>query len=243
MACSDRILELNGKSEETDVAYYNDAAKYWENIDPTIDGMLGGYGKISNLDLDGSNKFLKLIFKLGDDDEGEELKPPGNAKALDCGAGIGRITRNLLTRYFDSVDLVEQNKNFLNKAVEYLGNSPKVGQFFCSGLQNFNFEPETYDVIWCQWVLGHLTDDHLVDFFKRCVKGLKPNGILVVKENLTSSGQVEKDEDDSSVTRPDELFKEIFSKANLDLLLDLKQVKFPKELYTVKMYALKPKRH
>jgi protein N-terminal methyltransferase len=65
--------------------------------------------------------------------------------------------------------------------------------------------------------------------------------MIVVKENTTSTGEVEKDEDDSSVTRPDEILKDIFSRANLELVRDLKQQKFPKELYQVKMYALQPK--
>jgi len=70
--------------------------------------------------------------------------------------------------------------------------------------------------------------------------GLNPRGLIVVKENVTSTGEVEKDEDDSSVTRPDETLKDIFAQAGLELLRDLKQQKFPKELFQVKMYALKP---
>jgi len=69
------------------------------------------------------------------------------------------------------VDLVEQNKIFLEKAVEYLGKEERPedkSKFFCCGLQNFLPEHQNYDVIWCQWVLGQLTDTHLIDFFKRC---------------------------------------------------------------------------
>ena len=90
---------------------------------------------------------------------------------MDCGAGIGRITKYLLKRHFQCVDLVEQNKIFLEKAVEYIGNDANVerkSRFFCCGLQNFVPEAKTYDVIWCQWVLGQLTDVHLIEFFKRC---------------------------------------------------------------------------
>ena len=71
--------------------------------------------------------------------------------------------------------------------------------------------------------------------------GLTQRGLIVVKENVTSTGEVEKDEDDSSVTRPDEKLKEIFAQAGLDLVRDLKQQKFPKEIYQVKMYALAPR--
>lgn len=54
--------------------------------------------------------------------------------ALDCGAGIGRITGNLLTKFFDKVDLVEQNPKFLEQAKLYLKSSlSRVGQFYSSG--------------------------------------------------------------------------------------------------------------
>ena len=60
-------------------------------------------------------------------------EPPGNSKALDCGAGIGRITKNLLQRFFTSTDLVDQDPKFIEKAKENLKASEKVGEFFCSG--------------------------------------------------------------------------------------------------------------
>jgi len=227
------IIEVNEKKDGTDIDYYNNAADYWASVPTTIDGMLGGFAKISHTDIDGSNKLLKSLFKV----EGG----PGNARALDCGAGIGRITKHLLTKHFERVDLLEQDKHFLEKAVEYLDGNTRVGSLYCSGLQNFDFVPETYDVIWCQWVLGHLTDEHLEAFFVRCIKGLKPGGFLVVKENVTSSGEVERDDEDSSVTRPPELLRTIFERANLSIFKEFKQNKFPKELFDVHMFALRSK--
>lgn len=44
--------------------FYNDAAKYWEKIPATVDGMLGGFGFISNTDIKDSNVFLKSLFKV-----------------------------------------------------------------------------------------------------------------------------------------------------------------------------------
>ena len=75
----------------------------------------------------------------------------------------------------------------------------------------------------------------------RCVAGLRPGGFIVVKENVTSSGEVESDDEDSSVTRPPELLRRIFVHANLELYKELKQNKFPKELYEVHMFALRKK--
>jgi protein N-terminal methyltransferase len=56
---------------------------------------------------------------------------------------------------------------------------------------------------------------------------------------MTSSGKVELDEEDSSVTRPEELLKEIFHRAGLEIIRELQQKKMPTKLYPVKMFALK----
>jgi len=229
------IIEISEKCDETNTEYYSRAADYWQNVTPTIDGMLGGFAKISHTDIDGSNKFLKFLLRGGS--EGE----PGTERALDCGAGIGRITKHLLSKHFQTVDLVEQDKHFLEKARDYLAGNNRVGNLYCVGLQNFSFPPEQYNVIWCQWVLGHLTESHLVQFFRRCSQGLKAGGYIVVKENVTSSGEVEEDEEDSSVTRPPEVLRGIFQKADLSIVKEFKQNKFPKELYAVHMFALRPK--
>ena len=79
-----------------------------------------------------------------------------------------------------------------------------------------------------------------VDFFQRAAQGLKQNGLILVKENVTSTERVEEDKVDSSVTRPPSLLKQILKQANLEIFKELKQNKFPKELYEVHMFALKP---
>lgn len=88
-------------------------------------------------------------------------------------------------------------------------------------------------------MLGHLTDDDFVDFFKQCKSGLMPGGLICVKENVTKGG-VDLDAQDSSVTRSDEKLRELFSKSSLTVIKDEVQTNFPTELYVVKMYALRP---
>ena len=79
----------------------------------------------------------------------------GTSYALDCGAGIGRITKRLLLPLFGAVDMVDVTEDFLLKAKSYLGEEGKrVRNFFCCGLQDFSPEPHSYDVIWIQWVIG-----------------------------------------------------------------------------------------
>lgn len=44
--------------------FYSAAAKYWDRIPPTVDGMLGGFGFISQTDIKGSTIFLKSLFEV-----------------------------------------------------------------------------------------------------------------------------------------------------------------------------------
>ncbi|XP_017784333.1 PREDICTED: N-terminal Xaa-Pro-Lys N-methyltransferase 1 [Nicrophorus vespilloides] len=217
------------KNEE----FYTKAKEYWAEIPATVDGMLGGYGHVSQTDIQGSRHFLKTVFQGSDS--------PGTETALDCGAGIGRITKHLLSTIFMKVDLVEQNAEFLEQAKDYLQPEIlKIGEFYPISLQYFQPQENKYDVVWMQWVLGHLTDDHLVDFLITCKKSLKPKGVIVIKENLTANGEVEVDECDSSVTRPYKAYMEIFQRAGVKCYRKQKQAHFPKELFTVYMFALRP---
>lgn len=69
--------------------------------------------------------------------------------------------------------------------------------------------------------------------------GLRPNGVIIIKENITSTNDTELDRQDSSVTRPMSLFRQIFDKANLECYRQVKQRNFPKGLYSVYMFVLK----
>lgn len=104
----------------------------------------------------------------------------------------------------------------------------------------------TFDVIWCQWCLGHLSDEELVAFFKRAQTALRSqkDGLIVVKENLCSDGPNKSprtvfDEQDSSLTRSDAAWLKRFEEAGLKLVHQQIQEGFPEGLYEVKMYALR----
>jgi protein N-terminal methyltransferase len=70
--------------------------------------------------------------------------------ALDCGAGIGRVSKHLLLKNFDYVEMVEVTKNFIDQATSYLGEelSKRVQKFHNCGLESFYPEPNKYDCIW-----------------------------------------------------------------------------------------------
>ena len=104
----------------------------------------------------------------------------------DCGAGIGRVSKHLLLPRFDCVHLVEQSPRLINGSAAYIGEAASRTVLVPLSLQAFAPEPGQFDVIWIQWVIGHLTDQDFVAFFRRCALGLRPGGVIVLKDNTAS---------------------------------------------------------
>lgn len=227
-----QLSKLNLNSDHQDGEFYEKAKKYWATVPPTIDGILGGFAEVSPRDIQSSTQLLNNIFRL---------KPrPGRHRALDCGAGIGRVTKHLLFRFFEKVDLVEQCPQFSAQIPKYVGTTEKLGEIYTQGLQDFTPEEGKYDVIWTQWVLGHLTDDDLVEFWRRCIRGLAKNGVIVMKENTASSNEVELDNEDSSVTRPLKLIRLLIREAGLREIRIQRQENMPKGLFPIYMIVMRP---
>ncbi|RGB23221.1 alpha-N-methyltransferase NTM1 [Rhizophagus diaphanus] len=241
------MSEENSKDKETSdfqkEDWYTDALEYWSEKPATIDGVLGGYGEIDEIDVEGSRLFVSEYIYGKKGARNRIISSPriSDEYACDCGAGIGRVTKHFLLRIFKKVDLVEYTPKFIKQAENDFLKKEKeegrIGEFICSGLQEFMPKEGKYDLIWCQWVLGHLKDDDLIKFFERCKKGLKPKGLIGVKENVSVIGY-QFDETDSSVTRSDEIYKKIFQKSGLKIVKEKIQHGMPEELFEVKMYAL-----
>lgn len=212
-------------SEALREQWYNKGAQYWASVPPTVDGVLGGFGTVSPVDIEDSANFLE---KIG----------AGTNTAVDCGAGIGRIALNLFVPRFQRVDIVEQNPAYTAQARQDI-TSPKLVGVYTVGLQNWRPEAGLYDVIWIQWVIGHLHDADMVAFLKRCVEGLSPNGVICVKENVSKDGKFIMDKEDNSITRGDAHFRNIFWEAGLSVTHMQRQTRFPSVLLPVNMYALK----
>ncbi|KAJ3205265.1 hypothetical protein HDU67_008934 [Dinochytrium kinnereticum] len=204
--------------------------------------MLGGFGALTDIDCKSSIAFLKpYVVKSPMSGMANYILSDG--VACDCGAGIGRVSKHFLLKLIKCVDLVEQNHLFLEEAKNsYMGDEEmrsRVLKFLPIGLQDFNPEKGRYEIIWCQWVLGHLTDRDFVSFFRRCSEGIAEHGFIGVKENM-SQREIEVDTTDSSVTRTEEHLKNLFSEAGLEIVKEELQLGFPKGLYKVKMFLLRP---
>jgi protein N-terminal methyltransferase len=214
------------------------AIAYWSSTEPTVNGVLGGYPQVSRVDLQGSSNFLaKLRRQSKHFPSGKKLQ-----RAVDCGAGIGRITTGCLSRVAEVVDIVEPVKSFTDKLEGIQG----VGKIYNVGLEEWHPEKDglgPYDMIWNQWCLGQLTDTQLIDYLMRLPQVLSDGGWIVVKENLSNHhlGQDVFDETDSSVTRTDKKFRQLFEDAGLKVVATELQKGLPQGLYPVRAYALQPR--
>lgn len=86
--------------------------------------------------------------------------------------------------------------------------------------------------------LGHLTDDHLVEFLRRCRSGLRPDGLIVVKDNVAFEGVIP-DDVDSSVCRDLNVLRRLVAQAGLNIICEEQQQNFPDEIYQVHTLALR----
>ena len=217
----------------------SDALKYWNSISTTVGGMLGGYPEISRTDLKGSANFFA---KLRREHPSQSTKEGAFKRGVDCGAGIGRITAGFLSTVCEVVDVVEPVEKFAREVQgQKMVGSGSVGKVYVAGLEDWVPEVQ-YDLIWNQWCLGHLTDEQLLAYFERCKKAVTIDGWMIVKENVGTNpdGKDVFDQQDSSVTRTDQKFRRLFKEADMRLIKTDVQRGFPKGLYPVRFYALKP---
>lgn len=229
------------------------ALAYWDSVTADVNGMLGGYPQISRIDLQGSANFIARLRRLSARQRPGSASPPDALlrRAVDCGAGIGRITAGLLVKVAEVVDVVEPVGKFTDEitqgeAFRELREQGKIGLVKTVGLEDW--DPlgggERFDLIWNQWCLGQLKDQHLIDYLRRAKGALAEDGWIVVKENMSTdvNGDDLYDETDSSVTRTDESFRRIFHAAGLQVrLTELQRGIMPSlGLYPVRMYGLRP---
>ncbi|KAK7200005.1 Methyltransferase-like protein [Novymonas esmeraldas] len=227
-----RSTEEMWKCELTDDLYdpkkgwYGKALEYWRKVPATVSGVLGGMDHINDVDIKGSRQFI------------EGLPDRGTTRALDCGAGIGRIAKSLLTKMYTTTDLLEPVEHMLEEAKRELAGLP-VGEFILSSMETAQLPPHTYDLIVIQWTAIYLTDEDFVRFFKHCQDALTPNGYIFFKENCSAGDHFLVDKEDSSLTRSDLHYKRLFSQCGVRVVKEALQEEWPADLFPVKMYALR----
>uniref|UniRef100_A0A1I8BSK5 Alpha N-terminal protein methyltransferase 1 n=1 Tax=Meloidogyne hapla TaxID=6305 RepID=A0A1I8BSK5_MELHA len=214
---------------------YDKAYKHWSSVTSNVDGMLGGFEKLHSTDINSSKQLL--------DDLNKKQLLTKFERALDCGSGIGRITKHLLLPKFNYVDMVDFAETFIEQSSKYIGaeGDSRIQNKFIESLHTFKPKTKVYDLIWIQWVIGQLSDVDLTNFLRRCKKGLNKNGCIIIKDNVTSQdeGRIF-DESDNSWTRPLSELRSIIENADLNIVLERRQLFFPKNIFPVYMFVLKP---
>ncbi|XP_032884113.1 alpha N-terminal protein methyltransferase 1B [Amblyraja radiata] len=226
-----KLFTLTSEIINGEMQFYARAKRFYEDVPATEEGMMGDFLELNSIDVEASCGFLRKF-----------VGGPGKADteyALDCGCGIGRVTRYVLLPSFSSVDVVDMMDNFLFEALSYIGkDAQKVKDYFCFPLQQFTPPIKKYDVIWIQWVTGHLTDKDLMLFLIRCKSSLKDNGVIIIKDNVGRQGCI-MDQNDSSVIREIEILRNIIAKCNLEIICAEKQLDIPEQFVPIWMLALK----
>ncbi|KAJ9650202.1 hypothetical protein H2198_010488 [Neophaeococcomyces mojaviensis] len=79
-------------------------------------------------------------------------KPKKTKRIIDCGAGIGRITSDLLVDIAHVVDIVEPNATFAQTMIDSdLKREGQVGNVWIQGLEQFTVPPGVkYNIMWNQ---------------------------------------------------------------------------------------------
>jgi protein N-terminal methyltransferase len=218
------------------------AIEYWSSISADNDGVLGGYPQVSRIDLASNARFLTKLRRKSPVYSGTDKFE----RVVDCGAGIGRVTKGFLSKIALTVDIVEPVQKLtdvitIGDDFKDLRESGVIGNVYNVGLEDWTPSVK-YDIIWIQWCLGQLTDAQLVALLERLKPWIKTGGWIVVKENQSTeaSGEDIFDETDNSLSRTNEKFKDLFKQAKMVLLTAELQNGFPKDLLPVRTYALQP---
>ncbi|XP_030063129.1 N-terminal Xaa-Pro-Lys N-methyltransferase 2 [Microcaecilia unicolor] len=225
-----KLYTLTSEVIDGEMQFYARAKNFYQDVPATEEGMMGNFLELSDIDLESSKEFLRRL-----------VGGPGKARtdfALDCGSGIGRVSKNVLLPVFSNIELVDMMEPFLEEAQSYLEEeADRVERLYCYRLQDFSPAIGKYDVIWIQWVAGYLTDKNLLEFLIRCKFGLRDNGIIVLKDNVAREGCM-LDILDSSVTRDLHILHSIIEKSGLRILCEEKQEGFPEFCVPVWMIAM-----
>ncbi len=217
-------------------AWYGRSAAYWGGVSADINGMLGGLQEVHAVDAEASLAFIDEL-RGGN----ASAAPLADGCALDCGAGIGRVSNSVLLQRFSSVELLEPSAAFLATAAKTLDAS-RVRASHQLALQDFTpAAGAAYALVWVQWVLNYLTDDDLVAFLRRCAAALGGAGAcVVVKESVAKPGSgFYADHADASITRTDAHFRALFGRAGLAVAAERTQPGMPRGVFEVRMYALR----
>eukprot|EP00607_Mallomonas_marina_P010695 CAMPEP_0182422014 /NCGR_PEP_ID=MMETSP1167-20130531/7604_1 /TAXON_ID=2988 /ORGANISM="Mallomonas Sp, Strain CCMP3275" /LENGTH=275 /DNA_ID=CAMNT_0024599715 /DNA_START=174 /DNA_END=1001 /DNA_ORIENTATION=+ len=155
--------------------------------------------------------------------------------ALDCAAGVGRITKFVLSRRCSGlITLLEANRHWSERSRTYLGRKRSAKCRFVNGtMQDLDgtVSPQSMDLIWFQWCLQYLTDEDAILALTGARHALTPGGVIIVRENkptvaTTGSSRLDRFQMDTpsgtegryDITRPRAHHEYLFRSAGLHVI-------------------------
>ena len=164
----------------------------------------------------------------------------GQTRAADCGAGIGRVSIEVISKYFKSIDLIDPILSFLEVGQKKLEENGIAARSIPLGLQEWT--PDcNYDIIWCQWSIMYLTDTDAIKFLNRCKEHLNPGGYIFVKDNIQSlkAKTNVKFPEDNGVARTVIHYRDIFKRSGLTFVEAIRQPEWDPNLLQLYTFVLK----
>jgi cyclopropane fatty-acyl-phospholipid synthase-like methyltransferase len=127
-------------------------------------------------------------------------------RVLELGAGIGRFTRILAEQHCQEIVAVDFQDTACaeNRRVNVDNSNVRV---ICQDATTLDFEAESFDFIFSNWLLMYLSDEEVSAFFTNCLKWLKPGGKLFFREScMHRSGDATRSFNPSRYRHPNEYF-------------------------------------
>lgn len=214
--------------------WYVESRFFWSIQEPNIESMCQGVNELSTLDLRYTFSVLSLL-KSEDRIKGGRI--------ADCGGGIGRVSFQVLSHFFDKIDIIEPIPHFLLKAREFIEKDVPL-ETYQVGLEEWH-PSNTYDAFYIQWTLCHLTDSDLVTFLRKCKNNSTNDCIFLIKENISGlsldsdKSEYEYYSDKNSVCRTYSHYLALFREAGLLLEEYRLQPNWPNEFLPVALFVLK----
>ena len=173
---------------------------------------------------------LAFLDRVVDDNNRHNNKKHKFVRAIDAGAGVGRVTKHILLKRYDTVQLVEGDAGWSKRSKTYLGKKRAARcTFTCSRIEDLlpddrRDDSSRVDLVWLQWTLQYLTDADAVETLQNLASHMiLKTGILIVKENRPYGGgaadRFQMETPDGSgrydITRSDDHHRLLFHRAGL----------------------------
>jgi len=205
----------------------------WEDAPATESGMVDGFDDTLEPDVTSSIAFIDVMRERG--------YLARCSAAFDVPAGVGRVSKHVISRFCKSVDLLEEQPHFLEKSHELL-KGIEVPRRYQRRAQDFTFE-KVYDLIWVQWLATYCSDTDLRRFLSDARRHLSAGGLIIVKENETTGtgpwGFVFYRRD-CTLARSRKHLELLFAAAGLDIIDSALTEGIQSGLSPIRMWALQP---